>query len=75
MICRAVHGCGGQSLASLFGDPGFYPEPVHVKFLVEKVALVRRLLLVFRFSPASVIPSVLRTQLFACYVRFVVLIF
>jgi len=36
----------------------FYHGPVRVGFVVDKVALVRILLPVLRFSPVSVIPSI-----------------
>ena len=40
--------------------PPAYSRPVHVGFLVDKVALVHVLLQVPRFSPAGVIPPTLR---------------
>jgi len=44
-----------------------------MKFLMDKLALVRGLLRVLRFSPVSVYPSMLRTQLLVCYRRCVIL--
>jgi len=54
-------------------SPGFDDGPDRVKFLLDKLALVRGLLRVLRFSPVSVIPSMLRTQLLVCYRRCVIL--
>jgi len=39
-------------------------RPVHVGYLVDKVALVHVLHRVLRFSPVGVIPPTLRTYLF-----------
>jgi hypothetical protein len=36
--------------------PGFTPGSIHVGFVVEKVALGRGFLRVFRFSPVNIIP-------------------
>jgi hypothetical protein len=52
----------------LVADPsprsrGFYPRTVHVRYVVDKVALGRVFLRVLRFLPVTVIPPVLHTHL------------
>jgi len=47
------------------GRPGFNPGPLHVEFVVDKVALGPDFLRVFRFSPASRILSVFSTHSFS----------
>jgi len=56
-----------RSVAGLsLQGPGFDHGSLYVKFLVDKLGLVRGLLRVLRFSPVSVIPSMLHTQLLGC---------
>jgi len=56
-----------QSVAGLsLQRPGFDHGPLHVEVLVDKVGLIRGLLRVLRFSPVSVIPSMLHTQILVC---------
>jgi len=43
--------------------PGFDPRPVHVTFVVDKVALGQLYLPVLRLSPVRIMPLVLYTQL------------
>jgi hypothetical protein len=47
---------------SLWG-PGFEPRLVHVRFAADKVALGQVLLRILRFSPASINPPILHTDL------------
>jgi hypothetical protein len=42
---------------------GFDPSSVHVRFVVEKVALTNVFLLLCRFSPVHIIPTVLHIVL------------
>jgi hypothetical protein len=43
--------------------PGFDPKSVHVRFLVERVALIYAFLCLLRFSLVSMIPPMLHTRL------------
>jgi hypothetical protein len=43
--------------------PDFDPRPVHMRLVVDNVALERYFLQVFRFSPVSIIPPMLHTNL------------
>ena len=43
--------------------PGFDPSPVRVRFVVGKEALGQVFIQVLRFSPVSIIPSMLHTHL------------
>jgi hypothetical protein len=54
------------------GRPGFNPRPLHVEFVVDKVALGPDFLRVFRFSPASRILPVLGTHSFSDYRRYII---
>ena len=42
---------------------GFDPRPVLVRFVVDKLALGQVVVRVLRFSPVSIVPSVLQTRL------------
>jgi hypothetical protein len=52
-----------------YTKPRFDPSPVHVGFLVDKVALERIILreYLFRFSPVSIITSLLPTPISFMY--------
>jgi hypothetical protein len=54
------------------GRPGFNPRPLHVEFVVDKVALGPDFLRVCRFSPASRILPVLSTHSFSDYRRYII---
>jgi hypothetical protein len=41
------------------GDLGFNPRPVHVGFVVDKVAMGQVFLQVLRYSPVSIVPPLL----------------
>ena len=43
-------------------SPGLYSSPVHVKFVVDKVALGQGFLQVLWVSPVSVIPPMIHTH-------------
>jgi hypothetical protein len=50
--------------------PGFDPRSVHVRLVVDKVALGQVFLRVRPFSPVSVIPPMLHTDSVICYRRY-----
>ena len=44
--------------------PGFDPRPVHVRFVVDKVALGQAFLRVLRFIHVRIIPQLIHAHLF-----------
>jgi hypothetical protein len=49
----------GQLVAGLSPQkPGFDPRPVHMKFIVDRVALGQAILQVLQFSPVSITPPI-----------------
>jgi hypothetical protein len=48
---------------------GFDPRLIHVRFLVDKVALEQVFLQIFRFSPVNTIPPTLLTNISFIYYR------
>ena len=45
---------------------GFLPRPLHVEFMVDKVAIEEVFLRVLWFSPVSISPFMLHTHLYIC---------
>jgi len=54
------------------GKPGFNPRPLHVEFVVDKVALGLDFLRVCRFSSANKILPVPNTHSFSDYRRYII---
>jgi branched-subunit amino acid transport protein len=53
-----------MAISWLWQRTGFDPRPVHVRFVVDKVALGQTFLRVLRFIHVSIIPQLLQTNLF-----------